>query len=204
MNPTKLKALLKDGKAKSFAEWVDDYGPRLVAMLQARNNLTRDDLEYIVERADKLKDARFKACIGTLIGWGDEERAELETFIAIAIEIMKRTPPSRLRDATLTIGIKVAIRENEEAQREATAAALEAAQRAVVSAGACIDTATDSRCHYLSHAGQVCDKCRRMHDGLPAARFVCCACGMRFSHHEHPNGGEGCCPGCGSTDTTTT
>ena len=203
MNPKKLKLMCEGGKAKPFADWVADYAPRMVELLQARNNLTRDDLEYLAETAVKLKDERLKGCIAVLIGWGDDERAELETFMAIALEVMKRTPPSRLRDAAMTVNIKVAMRENEEAQRAAAEEALQAAQRAVAARGACIDTATDSQCNYLSHAGHICNKCGRMHDGLPWARFRCSTCKMVFNDHEHPNGGEGACPSCGSTDTRT-
>lgn len=203
MNPKKLKLMCEGGKAKPFADWVADYAPRMVELLQARNNLTRDDLEYLAETAVKLKDERLKGCIAVLIGWGDDERAELETFMAIALEVMKRTPPSRLRDAAMTVNIKVAMRENEEAQQAAAAEALAAASRAVTARGASIDTAQDSRCAYLSHAGHLCNKCGRMHDGLPFARFRCIDCDMVFNDHEHTGEGdaEGRCPSCGSTNT---
>lgn len=116
MNPRKLRLMCQDGQAKPFADWVAGYAPRMVELLQARNNLSRDDLEYLAETAVKLKDERLKGCIATLIGWGDDERAELETFMAIALEVMKHTPPSRLRDAARLVNIKVAMREAEAAQ----------------------------------------------------------------------------------------
>ncbi|NDD54220.1 hypothetical protein EBZ39_10155, partial [bacterium] len=54
----------------------------------------------------RLKDARLKACVADLIGWGDEERAEIETFVAIAIEVMKRTNVSKLREAARVVELR--------------------------------------------------------------------------------------------------
>ena len=114
MNPRKLKLMCQDGKAKPFADWVSDYAPRMIEMLQARNNLSRDDLEYLAETAAKLKDDRLKGCIAVLIGWGDDERAELETFMAIALEVRKRTPPSRLREAAMLVNLRAAMKEHDD------------------------------------------------------------------------------------------
>lgn len=75
-------------------------------LLQDRRNLQRDDLEYLVEKAASLKDERFKACIAELIGWGDKQRAELETFCAIALETMKLSSPSKLRDAAMKVELR--------------------------------------------------------------------------------------------------
>jgi hypothetical protein len=75
-------------------------------ILQDRKNLPRDDLEYVVETIAKLKDERLKACVAELIGWGDDERAELETFCAIALEVMKMSSPSRLREAALRVELR--------------------------------------------------------------------------------------------------
>ncbi len=47
----------------------------MIELIQQRNSLARDDLEYVVETVAKLKDERLKACVAELIGWGDEERA---------------------------------------------------------------------------------------------------------------------------------
>lgn len=106
MNRSQLQAAVKAGKAQPFSEWVSNYSPRLVELLKTRNNLSRDDLEYLAETASKLKDERMKSCIATLIGWGDDERSELETFIAIAVEVMKKTPPSRLREAASLVALR--------------------------------------------------------------------------------------------------
>jgi hypothetical protein len=79
---------------------------RCKEILQERSSLQRDDLEYIAEVSSKLKDERLKACIATLIGWGDDERAEMETFCAIALEVMGMSSPSKLREATLRVELR--------------------------------------------------------------------------------------------------
>lgn len=84
----------------------DYWAGKCIDMLQERNNLSRDDLEYLAEKANSLRDERMKACIATLIGWGDEERAELETFCAIAIELMRSATKSRLREAMAKVELR--------------------------------------------------------------------------------------------------
>lgn len=83
--------------------------------MQCRGNLSQDDLEYVAIVASKLKDERLKACIAELIGWGDEERAELETLLAIGFEAMRLCSPSRLREAAMRVELKYHLRriENE-------------------------------------------------------------------------------------------
>lgn len=83
-----------------------EMAERMRELIQQRASLPREDLEYVVEAVAKLKDERLKACIAELIGWGDEERAELETFVAVALEIMKTTNPSKLRSATRTVALR--------------------------------------------------------------------------------------------------
>jgi len=75
-------------------------------LLQLRNNLTREDLEYVAQKAATLRDPRLQECIGSLIGWGDDERAELETFCAIAIEVLKLTTPSKVREAAQRVELR--------------------------------------------------------------------------------------------------
>lgn len=94
-------------KAVEFADWlVTHYGKVIKEHLQGRGNLPREDLEYLVEKTAAMRDARLQGCIATLIGWGDNERAEVETFCAIALEVMRNTPPSRLRSAAMTVELK--------------------------------------------------------------------------------------------------
>jgi hypothetical protein len=99
-------------KSHDFAAWlVEHYGGVIRQHLQGRANLTRDDLEYTVEKAASLKDERLAACIATLIGWGDDERAEVETFCAIALEVMRHTPPSRLRECARLVELRSLMQE---------------------------------------------------------------------------------------------
>lgn len=85
---------------------VDQIAGRMVELVQQRHNVGRDDLEYVVETVAKLKDERLKACIAELIGWGDDDRAELETFVAIAIEVMRRTNVSKLRECARIVELR--------------------------------------------------------------------------------------------------
>lgn len=75
-------------------------------LLHKRATIPRDDLEYLVRTVAKLKDERLQSCVAELIGWGDDERAEIETFVSIAIEVMRYTSVSRLRDAARTIEMR--------------------------------------------------------------------------------------------------
>lgn len=90
---------------------VDMIAARMKELVQLRGNLSRDDLEYLVETAAKLKDERLKQCIAELIGWGDDERAEVETFLAIAVEVMRKTNPSKLRECARLVELRYISRE---------------------------------------------------------------------------------------------
>lgn len=90
--------------------FVAEQAERMRELVQQRSALPREELEYLAERVIKLKDERLQAAITGLIGWGDEERAELETFVAIAIEVMKRTNVSRLREAAQTVELRYLVK----------------------------------------------------------------------------------------------
>ena len=98
-------------RIKPDANFVAEQAARMTELLQQRAALPREELEYLVERAVKLKDERLQAAIAGLIGWGDEERAEIETFIAIAVEVMKRTNISKLREAAQTVELRYLTKE---------------------------------------------------------------------------------------------
>lgn len=91
----------------------DFWTVRCRELLQERHALSREDLEYLAETASKLKDERLKSCIAQLIGWGDDERAELETFCAIALEVMGLASPSRLREAALRVELRYFMKEQQ-------------------------------------------------------------------------------------------
>lgn len=112
MKPSNMRQRRESMASHDFAGWlVDHYGSVVKQHLQDRANLSRDDLEYTVQKAALLKDERLSSCIATLIGWGDEERAELETFCAIALEVMRNTPPSRLRECARLVELRVLMRD---------------------------------------------------------------------------------------------
>lgn len=96
---------------KPDADFVATQAARVRELLQQRCALDRDDLEYVVDRVSRLKDERLQACVAELIGWGDDERAELETFIAIAIEVMKRTNVSKLRECARIVELRYLAKE---------------------------------------------------------------------------------------------
>ncbi len=101
-------------RPKPDATFVAEMAQRMTELLRQRASLPRDDLEYVVERVAKLKDERLQQCVAELIGWGDEERAEIETFVAIAIEVMKGTTVSRLRAATRTVELRYWVQKQKE------------------------------------------------------------------------------------------
>jgi hypothetical protein len=92
-------------------DFVLEQSRRMKHLVQQRATLDREDLEYVVERVAKMKDARLQQCIAELIGWGDDERAEIETFIAIAIEVMKRTNVSKLRECARIVELRYLAKE---------------------------------------------------------------------------------------------
>ena len=99
------------GSREYVQQLLKHYAGRATWLMQCRGNLSRDDLEYLAQTASKLKDERLKSCIAELIGWGDEERAELETLIALGFEAMKLCSPSRLREAAMRVELKYHLKE---------------------------------------------------------------------------------------------
>lgn len=94
------------GSREYFDALLAYYANRSTAITRGRGNLSREDLEYLVETASKLKDKRMQECVAELIGWGDDERSELETLLAIGFEAMKLCSPSRLREAAMRVSLK--------------------------------------------------------------------------------------------------
>jgi hypothetical protein len=83
-------------------------------LLRQRAALPREDLEYLVDKVSTLRDQRLQQCVAELIGWGDEERAELETFVAIAIEVMKRTRVTTLRESARVVELRYMLKQTAE------------------------------------------------------------------------------------------
>ncbi|MBU3577511.1 hypothetical protein [Polynucleobacter sp. UK-Kesae-W10] len=93
-------------RVKPDGDFAAQQAGRMRELLHQRGTLPRDDLEYLVIAIDKLRDERLKSCIAELIGWSDDDRAEIETFVAIAIEVMKKTNVSKLRDAARIVELR--------------------------------------------------------------------------------------------------
>ena len=94
------------GSREYFDALLGYYANRSTAITRGRGNLSREDLEYVAQAAEKLKDKRLQECIAELIGWGEDERSELETLLAIGFEAMKLCSPSRLREAAMRVSLK--------------------------------------------------------------------------------------------------
>jgi hypothetical protein len=103
-------------KMRPNQNFVVEQSDRMQQLLRERAALPREELEYLVGALAKLKDERLKSCVAELIGWGDEERAEIETFVAIAIEVMKRTNVSKLRECAQIVELRYWIKDDQ--QRE--------------------------------------------------------------------------------------
>jgi hypothetical protein len=97
--------------------FVAEQADRMRYLLRERAALPREELEYLVGALAKLKDERLKSGVAELIGWGDDDRAEIETFVAIAIEVMKRTNVSKLRECAQIVELRYWISDDQ--QREA-------------------------------------------------------------------------------------
>jgi hypothetical protein len=93
-------------RPKPDGDFVAEQAARMHTVLRERAAVPREELEYLVERVSRLRDDRLQAAVAGLIGWGDEERAEIETFVAIAIEVMRQTSVSRLRAAARTVELR--------------------------------------------------------------------------------------------------
>lgn len=108
------------GTKEYHDQLIKHYAGRATWLVQCKGNLSQDDLEYLMVAASKLKDERLKSCIAELVGWGDAERAELETLLALGFEAMKLCSPSRMREAAMRVSLKYYLKEfNNGKQQEA-------------------------------------------------------------------------------------
>lgn len=98
-------------RPKPGPEYVAEYSRFVRQLLRERAAIPREELEYLATAADRLKDERLKAAIAGLIGWSDDDRAEIETFFAVAIEVMKDTTLSKIRKAVQTVEIRFLIKD---------------------------------------------------------------------------------------------
>ena len=99
--------------ARPSPTFVAEQARRMHHLLRDRAALPPEDLEYVAQAVEKLRDERLKACVAELIGWGDDERAEIETFVAIALEVLKTTNASKIREAARLVNLRVLMRDLE-------------------------------------------------------------------------------------------
>jgi hypothetical protein len=98
-------------RTRPDANFVAEQAQRMTELLQPRGNLSVEDREYAAEKLEKLKDERLQGIFVDLIGWGDDERAEVETFVAIAIEVLKRTNTSKIRECAQIVELRHLMRD---------------------------------------------------------------------------------------------
>lgn len=108
------------GTKEYHDQLIKHYAGRATWLVQCKGNLSQDDLEYLMVAASKLKDERLKQCIAELVGWGDEERAELETLLALGFEAMKLCSPSRMREAAMRVSLKYYLKEFNNGKQQET------------------------------------------------------------------------------------
>lgn len=75
-------------------------------VLRYKGDLTEDEKTYLMSKLENMRDEKLKSIITGLIGWGDEERGEIETFVAISIEVLKLSTPSKIREAARIVELR--------------------------------------------------------------------------------------------------
>jgi hypothetical protein len=75
------------------------WSRRAPQMLNQKVRPPREDLEYVAQQLEKMKDERFKGIIANMLAWDDDDRAELETLVYGCLQLLKSSPPAAIRDA---------------------------------------------------------------------------------------------------------
>lgn len=92
----------KDYKELIIRYWTD----RCIELLHIKGNLSQDDLKYAIDKLEKMKDDRLRDIVVKMIGWDEDERAELETFCAIALESFKLCTSYKLKEAAMRVELR--------------------------------------------------------------------------------------------------
>jgi hypothetical protein len=98
----KPRLINKDDIPGFIAFWSN----RMYEVLRYKGDLTEDEKTYLMSKLENMKDEQLKSIITGLIGWGDEERGEIETFVAISIEVLKLSTPSKIREAARIVELR--------------------------------------------------------------------------------------------------
>lgn len=72
---------------------------RCKELLVSKGDLSHNEKTYLFDKLEYMKDEKLKGIIIDLIGWGDDERAELETMFSVLLEVMRRATPEMIQSA---------------------------------------------------------------------------------------------------------
>ena len=92
--------ITNDAKRTAFCNY---WHNEVHKSLRLKGCLDDDDMSYLIDKMQAMKDERLKGIITNLIGWGDDERATIETFSAIALEVMKKAPSDVILQCANTV-----------------------------------------------------------------------------------------------------
>lgn len=81
--------------------------------LRGKGNLTPEDEAYVIQQLDSITDQRLKECIGQLLGWDEEQRAKLETAMAVFFSLLKMSPAKRIIAAAQVVEVSFHLRHTE-------------------------------------------------------------------------------------------
>jgi hypothetical protein len=84
-----------------------DFWSNTCKVISANKTLLSDEKkEYLFKQLATMKDAKLHDIIMDLFGWGEEDEVMLQTFMALSLEVMKRSTPSKFKEAQRIIEIR--------------------------------------------------------------------------------------------------
>lgn len=89
--------------------FVEALETRMSTIMQLKQHLSAEDIVYVQDRLAKLKDDRLKQLFQIAIGWSEDDRMELEYFIALSLHVLNKTNPSKIREAARVISLRMYI-----------------------------------------------------------------------------------------------
>lgn len=82
------------------------WANRMYELVKIKADLTEDEKAYLVEKLESMRDEKLKSIIVGLMGWGDDERAEVQTYVAVTLELLQRATPSAVKEACRIVEIR--------------------------------------------------------------------------------------------------
>jgi hypothetical protein len=84
-----------------------DFWSNTCKTISANKTLLSDEKkEYLFKQLATMKDAKLHDIIMDLFSWGEEDEVMLQTFMALSLEVMKRSTPSKFKEAQRIIEIR--------------------------------------------------------------------------------------------------